>query len=160
MGIQWMIFCQPNEVDAVWSVVARATANNDLGIAAKVAPDGGDDRRPRLMCIYTKDFTDMKDITRVVRKLKDLGAIESRKVIYYKCGKPHSVSWAFMSLICSDAFTHLGIDSTNPYNIKASLYNSTDVLQAKPEEGKDGKLDGFFHKKKKDDGDWRSLEYD
>lgn len=83
-----MIFCQADEVNAVWAVIARATANNELGIAAKVAPDEGDNRRPRLMCIYTKDFTDMKDVKRVAQKLKDLGVIESRgKGIYYKCGK-------------------------------------------------------------------------
>ena len=83
-----MIFCQANEVNAVWAVVARATANNELGIAAKVSPDDGDDRKSRLICIYTRDFTDMKDVSRVVHKLKDLGVVDSQgKPIYYKCGK-------------------------------------------------------------------------
>jgi hypothetical protein len=83
-----MIFCQANEVNDVWAVVARATANNELGIAAKVSPDDGDDRKDRVICIYTKDFTDMKDVSRVVHKLKQLGVIDSRgKPIYYKCGK-------------------------------------------------------------------------
>ncbi len=83
-----MIFCNPAEVNDVWSVVARATANNDLGIAAKVAPDDGQDRKERLICIYTEDFSDMEDVSRVVRKLKDLGVIDSReKPIYYKCGE-------------------------------------------------------------------------
>jgi hypothetical protein len=82
-----MMFCPPNEVNAVWSVVARATADNDLGIAAKVAPEGGDSR-DRLICIYTKDFNDMEDVTRVVRKMKDLGLIDTReRSIYYKCGQ-------------------------------------------------------------------------
>jgi len=83
-----MIFCQAAEVNAVWSVIARATASNELGIAAKVTPDDGDDRKPRLICIYTKDFTDMKDVSRVIHKLRDLGLVEPRgKPIYYKCGK-------------------------------------------------------------------------
>jgi hypothetical protein len=83
-----MIFCQANEVNAVWAVVARATANNELGIAAKVSPDDEDDRNSRVICIYTRDFTDMKDVSRVVHKLKDLGVVDSRgKPIYYKCGK-------------------------------------------------------------------------
>ena len=83
-----MIFCQANEVNAVWAVVARATANNELGIAAKVSPDDGDDRKSRVICIYTRDFTDMKDVSRAVHKLKDLGVVDSRgKPIYYKCGK-------------------------------------------------------------------------
>jgi hypothetical protein len=68
-----MIFVQPNEVNAIWSVIARATAKNELGIAAKVGPDDEHDRNPRLICVYTKDFTDMKDISRVVYRLKDLG---------------------------------------------------------------------------------------
>ena len=84
-----MIFCSPEEVNEVWMIVARATANNDLGVAAKVAPsDGFDDRKQRLLCIYTKDFTDLEDVTRVVEKLKDLGLVEAAgKPIYYKCGK-------------------------------------------------------------------------
>jgi len=83
-----MIFCQPSEVNAVWAVVARATVNNELGIAAKVSPDDGGDRKDRVICIYTKDFTDTKDVSRVVHKLKDLGVVQSRaKAIYYKCGK-------------------------------------------------------------------------
>jgi hypothetical protein len=83
-----MVFCQANEVNAIWTVIARATANNELGIAAKVAPDDGDDRKDRVICVYTKDFTDMKDVSRVVQKLKDLGVVDSReRPIYYKCGK-------------------------------------------------------------------------
>ena len=82
-----MIFCPPEEVNDVWAVVARATVDNDLGIAAKVALDNGEDQRPRLMCIYTKDFSDRADVTRVVQKLKELGLIETRgSKIYYKCG--------------------------------------------------------------------------
>ncbi|KUJ14853.1 DUF1917-domain-containing protein [Mollisia scopiformis] len=139
---KWMLFCDEAEVNAVWSVVARATADNDLGIAAKVAPDDGQNRKPRLMCIYTKDFTDMKDVSRVLHKMKDLGLVNNReKPIYYKC----------------DAYTYLELTSANPYNIKASLYSSKDILQAKTEK----QLDSFFYKKKKkDEGDWRPLEWE
>jgi hypothetical protein len=82
-----MMFCDPSEINAVWSAVARATANNELGIAAKVAPDAGDTRRERLICIYTKDFSDMGDVGRVIRRMRDLGLVETRKAIYYKCGR-------------------------------------------------------------------------
>lgn len=82
-----MLFCTPEEVNEVWSVVARNTINNDLGIAAKVAPNDGDPEKQRLMCIYTKDFSDMEDVKRVVQKLKSLGLVEIKsKPIYYKCG--------------------------------------------------------------------------
>jgi hypothetical protein len=84
-----MLFCSPTEVNAVWAAIARNTVNNTLGIAAKVAPDEGSDRKDRLMCIYTKDFTDMEDVTRVLKKLKELGLVEMKgRPIYYKCGKP------------------------------------------------------------------------
>lgn len=81
------MFCEADEVDAVWAVIARGTASNELGIAAKVAPRGNDDRQPRLLCVYTKDFKDMDDVTRVVSKMRDLGVITMKgKPIYYKCG--------------------------------------------------------------------------
>ena len=89
--VEWLIFCQTEEVNAVWSAIAQATASNDLGIAAKVSPgdpENLDDRKPRVICVYTRDFTDTKDVSRVVHKLKDLGIIEPRgKAIHYKCGK-------------------------------------------------------------------------
>lgn len=83
-----MLFILPHEVNAVWSVIARATASNDLGIASKVQPDdGGGSRGARLICIYTADFQDMKDIGRVLFKLRDLGFVETKgKPIFYKCG--------------------------------------------------------------------------
>lgn len=81
------MFCPAGEVDAVWAVVARATAENGLGSAAKVAPDNGEGKE-RLICIYTKDFNDMEDVTRVLRKMKELGLVDSReKPLYYKCGQ-------------------------------------------------------------------------
>ncbi|TVY86021.1 UPF0696 protein-like protein [Lachnellula willkommii] len=139
----WMIFCPPEEVNDVWAVVARATASNDLGIAAKVARDNGEDQRPRLICIYTKDFSDRGDVTRVVQKLKDLGLVETRgSKIYYKC----------------DAYTFLGLGSKNEYQIQASLYNSGDFLGSKKQDSK-GKTSGYFYKKK-DHGDWKSVEYE
>lgn len=85
-----MIFCPSEEVNQVWAVIARATVSNDLGIAAKVAPkdpeDTGD-RLMRLICIYTKDFADEADVTRVITKLKNFGLIDRGKPLYYKCGK-------------------------------------------------------------------------
>ena len=83
-----MLFCPTPDVNAVWSVIARATAQNDLGIAAKVAPYDGDPRKDRLICVYTKDFTNRDDVTRVLKKLKALGLFEMKgRPLYYKCGK-------------------------------------------------------------------------
>ncbi|KAI9816495.1 MAG: hypothetical protein M1827_001627 [Pycnora praestabilis] len=110
---KWMLFPMPPHVPRIWSLIAHAVSTNDLGIAAKVATDEGKgDRLPRLICVYTKDFNDVKDVRRVVRKLVDMGVVERGMSVYYKC----------------DAYTHLGISSGNEYGLKASLYASKDVL--------------------------------
>ena len=86
-----MLFCDPAEINLVWGVVARATASNELGIAAKVAPDEGERRKLRLICVYTKNFSDIVDVTRVAHKMRTLGLINLKdKPIYYKCGKKMS----------------------------------------------------------------------
>lgn len=84
-----MIFCPPRDVNEIWAVVAKATASNELGIAAKVAPvpESGDTRKERLICVYTADFKDKADVARVVRKLRELQLIGTRSSIYYKPGE-------------------------------------------------------------------------
>lgn len=80
-----MIFAEPAEVNAVWRLIAQGTASGELGSAAKVATDsGGDSRKPRLICVYNADFTDVGEVKRIVRKLKEYGVVGSRG-IYYKC---------------------------------------------------------------------------
>ena len=91
-----MLFCQPREVNEVWATVAKATAANELGIAAKVAPKSadGDARRDRLICVYTADFKNKSDVGRVLQKLRELRLVEARgRPIYYKPGEcPVSIS--------------------------------------------------------------------
>lgn len=86
---KWMLFPEPADVTEVWRAVARATADGELGIAAKVAPrakEGPD--KARLICIYTKDFIDKDDLLRVLIRMKDLGLVKpAGRPIYYKCGK-------------------------------------------------------------------------
>ncbi|KAF5022757.1 hypothetical protein F66182_5172 [Fusarium sp. NRRL 66182] len=87
---KWMLFCSPAEVNDVWEIVAKATANNELGIAAKVAPRpvDGDSRKDRLICVYTTDFADKVDVGRVLQKLRELRLVETRgRPIYYKPGE-------------------------------------------------------------------------
>lgn len=85
-----MLFCPPAEVNDVWDIVAKATANNELGIAAKVAPKPVDEdsRRDRLICVYTTDFSDKADVGRVLQRLRELRLVEARgRPIYYKPGE-------------------------------------------------------------------------
>ena len=116
---KWMLFPYPEDVNGQWAIVAEATVNRELGTAAKVAPDSGDgDRTPRLICVYTKDFSDMEDVKRVLERLVELGLVKRKgaageeRGIYYKC----------------DAFTELGITLGNEWGLKPSLYASKDLL--------------------------------
>ncbi len=86
-----MLFIPSVNVDQIWRLIARAAIAGDLGISAKVAPHDleGDPqgRRPRLICIYTKDFSNVEDVARVLSELKRLEMVASRGRIYYKLGK-------------------------------------------------------------------------
>ena len=113
---KWMLFPMPAEVNSVWRVVAKATLDGKLGCGAKVATDDGNSARSeRLICVYTDDFSDQTDIERVVLEMKNLGLPVNGKDgrgIYYKC----------------DAYTYLDIVSGNEYKLRASMYNSKELL--------------------------------
>ncbi|KAL7620024.1 hypothetical protein AAE478_010573 [Parahypoxylon ruwenzoriense] len=112
---KWMIFCPVFQVNEAWETVAKATVNNELGIAAKVAPRSTSDKRAdRLICVYTANFSDTKDVRRVAEKLKQLGLVQPRaRPLYYK----------------PDVYTYLGIARGNPWDIKASIYDTTSMLK-------------------------------
>ena len=91
---KWMLFPPAVDVNRVWSVVATATAAGELGGAAKVATeDGQADTAGRLICVYTEDFGDRKDVKRVLLKLGELGLAKRKSEwgqetgISYKPGK-------------------------------------------------------------------------
>lgn len=112
---KWMLFPSPEDVNSRWAIVAEATVNRELGIAAKVAPDNGEgDRTPRLICVYTKDFSDIEDVKRVLGRLVELGLVKKKddRGIYYK----------------ADALTEMGINSGNEFGLKPTLYSSKDLL--------------------------------
>ncbi|KAJ8063961.1 hypothetical protein OCU04_007807 [Sclerotinia nivalis] len=146
---KWMIFCLPSEVNEIWSAIAKSTSTNSLGIGAKVSPDGrsGVSQKSRLICVYTENFSDRMDVYRVLKAIKELGLVDKtqRNAIYYK----------------ADVFTYLQLNSSNPYDIKASLYNSQDFFKdppqpksvtkpkARPVKNENAKVDSFFRKVKK-----------
>ena len=115
---KWMLFPSPDYVNSSWSLVANATVNDELGLAAKVGADEGEPDKARLICVYTNDFEDKADVKRVLEKLYALGlcnrngAIAEGKAIYYK----------------ADAFTYLDIMGGNQGGLKASMYSSRDIL--------------------------------
>lgn len=73
---KWLIFQDPDAVDAAWKKVRDATIAHELGISAKVStakpnPDSRDNRK--VIYVYTKDWADEADVMRVREKLRDLG---------------------------------------------------------------------------------------
>ncbi|KAI2469154.1 DUF1917-domain-containing protein [Annulohypoxylon bovei var. microspora] len=112
---KWMLFCNTFEVNEIWEIVAKATSKNELGIGAKAAPRSTVDKRTeRLICVYTADFSDTNDVKRVAEKLKQLGLVQAHsRPLYYK----------------PDVYTYLGIAHGNPWEIRASIYDTTSILK-------------------------------
>jgi len=76
---KWLIFQEPDQVDAVWKKVRNATVSLELGISAKVStakpnPDSRDNRK--VVYVYTKDWADEADVLRVREKLRELGFVD------------------------------------------------------------------------------------
>ncbi|KAJ7218912.1 ankyrin repeat-containing domain protein [Mycena rebaudengoi] len=100
-----------------------------IGIGAKIATaskEEGD--RSRLICVYTRDFTDEEDVKRVLLELGRMGFVPAEKGgskskgkgIHYKC----------------DAYTHLDVYAGNEYGLRPSIYSSAQMLpyHLKPDE--------------------------
>ncbi len=76
---KWLIFQEPDVVDAAWKKVRDATINHELGISAKVStakpnPDSRDNRK--VIYVYTRDWADEADVMRVREKLRELGFVD------------------------------------------------------------------------------------
>ena len=91
---KWMLFPTAQNIDKTWRLIAEGVANGELGTAAKVATnDGSNDGEARLICVYTKDFSDWEDVRRVLIRLVELGLVKRKgplgeqRGVYYKCGK-------------------------------------------------------------------------
>lgn len=88
---KWMLFPEPGNLNAVWTKVARATANNELGTVAKVETRV-DPQNGRLICVYTRDFRDKDDVARVLNRMRELELVRpGGRQIYYKSGQ-HQIS--------------------------------------------------------------------
>lgn len=106
---KWMVFCDRDQVDALWAPIARATFTSALGdaISAKVSPakpltgNVYDDKH--VICVYVEDYMDQSSVERLRRALRQMGV--PGKLTF----KP-------------DAFTHCGIYANNPWGIPPCLY--------------------------------------
>ncbi len=74
---KWMLFIPAKRINETWDKIKRETESGNLGIAAKTAtmmPNArSNDSFVQLICVYTKDFSDLEDVKKVLGKLRDLG---------------------------------------------------------------------------------------
>lgn len=74
---KWLIFVDPKNVDEVWLKIKKAVEEGKLGGSAKVAtakPNplaGRSDAK--VICVYTYDWTDEKDVKRIRDELRQIG---------------------------------------------------------------------------------------
>jgi len=77
---KWLVFVRNDEVDEVWALISEAVREGKLGNQAKVStakpnPLSRDPTR-HVLCIYTYDYANKKDVIRVRRELRRLGITE------------------------------------------------------------------------------------
>ena len=74
---KWLVFVSDKEMDEIWEKIRNATQEGKLGLASKVATakasslTGGS--TGKVICVYTYDWTDRKDVTRIRKELRKLG---------------------------------------------------------------------------------------
>ncbi len=76
---KWLIFVNKENVDKIWNKIKLATEEGSLGIEAKVSAakpkstNIGYEKDKHVICVYTYDWTDEKDVKRVREELRKLG---------------------------------------------------------------------------------------
>jgi hypothetical protein len=69
---KWMIFVSAEDIDRAWAIIDHVTITDRLGPASKVATNYR--RNPsRVICVYTRDYSDLNDVRRVLAWLRHLG---------------------------------------------------------------------------------------
>lgn len=123
---KWMLFPGLEDLPRYWRVVAKATSEGKLGPVSKVAtPEPFNGKDETLICVYTYNFTDLKDIRRVLDELLELNLCrQDGKPIFYKC----------------DAYTYMDISSNNEYKLRASLYSSAELFKDEAKPMKEGPI--------------------
>lgn len=74
---KWLIFADPENVNDVWGKIKKAVEEGKLGDSAKVStakpnPLAGKSRA-HVICVYTYDWMDAKDVKRIREELRKLG---------------------------------------------------------------------------------------
>jgi len=78
-GGKWLIFVNVKDVDEVWAKIKKATEEGRLGAETKVSTvkpkptDIGYKKGEHVICVYTYDWNDEKDVRRIREELRKLG---------------------------------------------------------------------------------------
>lgn len=82
LGGKWLIFCSKEKVDETWEQIKEAQNMGQLGNISKVATARQNGKyKNHVICVYTYDSTDEKDVLRVRESLRKLGF---EKPLHYK----------------------------------------------------------------------------
>jgi hypothetical protein len=81
---KWLVFVNIEEIDEVWDKIKKATEEGKLGSDAKVATaipnPNATNSETKVICVYTYDYADEKDVNRVREELRKLGI--TKKIPY------------------------------------------------------------------------------
>lgn len=82
---KWLIFSDIKDHDSVWQKVKRATQKGILGVGAKAATAVPNPTAicedEKVICVYTYNWLDVKDVYRVEKALRKIGI---EQTLYYK----------------------------------------------------------------------------
>jgi hypothetical protein len=73
---KWLLFLPVDEIDQLWETIKVAVEAGRLGPAAKVSPKPSYKPDERVVCVYTWDCTDRRDVARVLVELRSLGFMD------------------------------------------------------------------------------------
>lgn len=81
---KWLIFVDRKDVDNIWRTIKKATEDGLLGDCSKVATATPNvlatDQETKVICVYTYDWTNEKDVKRVREELRKLNI--TKKIPY------------------------------------------------------------------------------
>jgi len=70
---KWLIFCPKEHINEAWEQVKDATERDLLGGHSKVSTLKGQKSKEYVICVFTSDWKDEKDVMRVREVLRELG---------------------------------------------------------------------------------------
>ena len=84
-GGKWLIFVSKDKVDKLWGKIRLDTIIGFLGYKSKVSTaHATKNRKSHVICVYTHDSNNKKDVMKIRKKLKSLGIKEENR---YKTNK-------------------------------------------------------------------------